>query len=109
MLAEAKLDPDAQILTSRDPRSKKLKKLLETSNVPPGFKKYQLPFSFHKPSNQYMTVGKANAEVKSHAHEDGAGLRVVLEGSITYRGKVLKKGDWMYIPAGTAYAYRVGP
>jgi quercetin dioxygenase-like cupin family protein len=103
------LDPDAQILTSRDPVAQEIHQQLQTQNVPAGFRKWQLPFSIYNPSNVYITVGEPNAKVPRHAHVHGEGYRVIIEGSILYEGKELTAGDWMYIPKGQPYSFEVGP
>lgn len=107
-LREAGLDPDEGVFTSRDAPARKAIERLRVSSVPPGFKKWQLPFASYQPSNFYMTVGKPNALVESHAHEHGAGFRVILTGSLTLGGKKLGMGDWFYVPKGLPYAYKVG-
>ncbi|MGE5049056.1 MAG: hypothetical protein ACM3PC_10830 [Deltaproteobacteria bacterium] len=107
-LRKARLDPDAAIMTSRDPKAIKAKGLLKTLNSPPGFEKWQLPFSFFHPTNFYVTVGKPGSRVPSHSHDEGAGMRFILDGSITFNGKRLGPGDWVYIPKGMAYRFTVG-
>src|SRR5688500_18855880 len=54
---------DAGILTSKDAKAKKLRKLLAINNTPPGFTKWQLPFAFLEPTNTYVTEGKPGASV----------------------------------------------
>ena len=108
-LKRARLNPDAQILTSRDPKAKKAQSLLKTLNSPPGFQKWQLPFSFFHPTNVYVASGKPGATVPSHSHDEGAGMRFIIQGSLTIHGKRLGPGDWMYIPKGLPYSFKVGP
>lgn len=107
-LRKALLDPDARILTSRDPKAQAATKLLKTLNSPEGFEKWQLPFSFFDPTNMYVTVGRPGAHVPLHSHNEGAGMRLILEGSITFNGRRLTEGDWMYIPKGKRYEFTVG-
>jgi hypothetical protein len=68
------LDPDAQVLTSRDPISREISSLLETPNGPPGFRKWQSPFSLYNPSNAYVTEGEPNAKVPTHSASSRRGL-----------------------------------
>jgi hypothetical protein len=97
-----------KIVTSKDPRAKKLRQLLSTNNAPRGFKKFQLPFAFFQPTNMYVTEGAPGAEVAEHAHTEGPGMRYIVEGSIKLGRHTLGPGDWVYIPAGAAYSFRVG-
>jgi hypothetical protein len=108
VLKKAGLDPDARVVTSRDPAAKRALELLETKNVPPGFKKWQLPFSLYGPSNAYLTVGTPKTHVPPHAHKEGAGYRLIVDGSIHVKDKELTAGDWMYVPKGEPYGYTVG-
>jgi hypothetical protein len=108
-LKKAGLDPDAGILTSKDPKARKALSLLKTLNAPRGFEKHQLPFSFFHPTNLYVASGKAGSTVPSHSHDEGAGMRFIIKGSLTINGKRLGPGDWIYIPKGKPYSLKVGP
>ena len=108
-LREAGLDPDAGIFTSRDPKAKKAMQLLETMNSPRGFRKWQLPFSFFSPTNLYITMGEPGVSVRKHSHNEGAGMRFILQGSLSLNRKRLDPGEWAYIPRGEPYSLKVGP
>ena len=108
-LKAAGLKPDSRIFTSRDPKAQAAMKRLKTLNSPDGFEKWQLPFSFLHPTNLYITVGKPGATVEEHSHDEGAGMRFILDGTATYNGKTLKTGDWIYVPKGESYALKAGP
>ena len=97
------------ILTSRDEAAKKATKQLAVTNVPPGFTNWQFPVFLEGPSQQFFTYGAPNAEVGTHSHDEGDGIRVILSGSIIYNGVELHEGDWMYIPKGEPYEFKVGP
>ncbi len=97
------LEQDKQIVTSRDRVSIKLRERLNVDNVPKGFKKWQLPVSLPKASQLFITVGEPNVKVDRHSHDEGAGIRFIVSGSIIYGGQELSGGDWMYIPAGEDY------
>ena len=105
---EAGIDQEAAVFTSRDASSKAAIKSLQVTNIPTGFTKWQLPFAAYRPTNFYLTTGKPNAGVAEHAHEHGAGFRVVIQGSLAINGKQLRQGDWFYVPQGKAYSYKVG-
>src|SRR5262245_42486865 len=105
----AGLKADAGIVTSKDKGMPQLRKTLSTTNVPKGFQKWQLPVHLDHPSHLFMTVAEPNAKSPRHAHKDGDGIRFIAGGSITYEGKELSAGDWMFIPAGQAYSFEVGP
>jgi len=107
-IGQAKLAVDKRILTSQDEDVKKAQALLGVSVVPGGFRKYQLPVYLSKPSQLFITMAEANAEVPEHSHDEGDGIRFIAGGSIHYGKKELGPGDWMFIPAGTRYSFRVG-
>lgn len=75
-----------------------------------GIKKYQLPFDM-MPIRIMQTIFPPATEVSTHVHppasEDspGGGFRVVTKGSITYKDKVFKAGDWFYIANGEPYSF----
>jgi hypothetical protein len=104
----AKLDMNSGIVTSRDSVVQAVLKTLEVTNIPSGFTKFQLPVIFDGPTTTYMSFGAARTKVPSHSHDEGAGVRVILFGSISYKGHELTAGDWMYIPKGVPYEFEVG-
>ncbi|HYE78861.1 MAG TPA: cupin domain-containing protein [bacterium] len=97
------------IVTSRDPGMSKLRGLLQIGNVPDGFMKWQLPVALRCESQLFFTVAQPGAKSPKHAHKEGTGIRFIASGSILYNGQELTAGDWMYIPAGTAYSFETGP
>jgi len=98
-----------RVVTSQDRQVVEAQKLLMVTNVPGGFTKWQLPVYLDKPSQMFVTLAAPNAEVPEHSHNEGAGIRFIAGGSIIYNGKELTSGDWMYIPAGVKYSFKVGP
>jgi hypothetical protein len=103
------LKADSGILTSKDKAAQSALKLLAVTNVPDGFTKYQLPIAFDGPTLTYLSHGAPNTRVPSHSHNEGAGIRLIVAGSIRYKETELMAGDWMYIPKGAAYEFEVGP
>jgi hypothetical protein len=101
--------PPRGIFTSRDSAALATKDLLLTSNVPGGFKKWQLPFHLDGASQMFISIGSPDAEVPLHSHEEGDGVRFIMSGSILYGEQELTAGDWMYIPKGEKYKFKVGP
>jgi hypothetical protein len=79
------------------------------TNVPGGFNKIILPFNTDGPATFYISSGAPNTRVPQHSHDEGAGIRVILSGSIVYKGVELVQGDWMYMPARARYEFVVGP
>jgi hypothetical protein len=94
------------IITSRDAAALSTKDHLPVEDVPEGFQKWQLPFHLDGVSIPYVTVGEPGATVPEHAHE-GDSIRIINSGSIIFEGEELTAGDWMYIPAGQSYSYKV--
>lgn len=108
VLRHSKVDISNRVMTSQDAEAKRLKEMLPVTAVPDGFEKWQLPFIFER-GQFFMSVGKPNAHVGEHVHSEGQGIRFILSGSIVFEGKELKAGDWMYIPQGVKYSFKVGP
>ena len=104
----ADLKAAKHIITSRDASAVKAVNLLAVDNVPGGFKKWQLPFVMDK-SQLFISIGSPDAKVPEHSHDEGDGIRFIMSGSIYYNGLELGAGDWMYIPKGSKYSFRVGP
>lgn len=100
----------ADFLTSRDQYSAKLRKQLGTDNLPDdqAFQKWQLPFILDR-TNWFVTVAAPGAVTPKHSHDQGAGVRFILGGSVTINGVDYHGGDWLYLPAGTPYDYVAGP
>jgi hypothetical protein len=95
-------------LTSRDDEVIRALDALEIENVPDGFKKWQLPLALRCESQLFVTVGQPGVKVPPHSHDEGHGVRFIAGGSISYEGRELTAGDWMYIPAGQEYSFEVG-
>jgi hypothetical protein len=108
VLRDAGLDITSKVFTSRHPAAKRAMKSLRLSNVPAGFRKWQLPFALKTPTNFYITEGQPRAVVRKHVHAFGAGFRFILSGTIRVGGQSLKAGDWFFVPEGQAYSYTVG-
>ncbi len=103
------VDLAKEIITSKDSKIKSVVADLTVSNIPNGFTKFQLPVIFDGPTQTYMSFGAPNTKVPLHSHDEGAGIRVIMFGSIFFKGHELTAGDWMYIPAGKDYEFEVGP
>lgn len=106
-LKQARFDIDRAIVTSRDPAARRMRETLAVTNVPKGFRKWQLPIVLDR-SQLFVSIGEPNAVVAEHSHNEGAGIRFIVGGSIIYKSKELTAGDWMYIPAGKRYSFTVG-
>ena len=104
------LEESKEVVTSRDRSAVKAQRLLEVSNVPDaGFRKWQLPVWLDRPSQLFVTVADPHLEVPEHSHDEGDGIRFIAGGSIIHEGTELSAGDWMFIPAGASYSFKVGP
>lgn len=100
---------DDKIFTSKDVKSLWSHKRAVVSNIPDGFNKVILPFSTDGPATFYISAAGPNVKVPRHSHDEGAGIRFIVSGSIIYKGQELSEGDWMYMPAGSKYDFAVGP
>ncbi|RBP50754.1 cupin domain-containing protein [Arenicella xantha] len=99
-----------EIVHSRQPKIRKLMyKALAVDNVPKGFTKTLLPVYFESASTMYISSGAPYTKVPKHSHDEGAGIRFMISGSIHFGDVELTQGDWMYIPAGAGYEFEVGP
>ena len=106
---ESGYDYKSHITTSLDPEAKRAMKNLDFPYVPDGFRKIQLPFSLDGASQMFYSVGEPDVKVPSHSHDEGDGIRFIVNGSINYNGQELRAGDWMFIPKGSEYSFEVGP
>ena len=100
--------PTGVIVTSKDRRANEVREELRVTNIPEGFSKWQLPVYFKKPTHLFISVGSPGVHTPEHSHDEGDGLRFIASGSISYDGKELGAGDWMFIPAGAKYEFTVG-
>ncbi|SCL31093.1 hypothetical protein GA0070624_4203 [Micromonospora rhizosphaerae] len=106
---EAGIRLEGRIFTSRDEGADSLRKALAVSNVPDGFRKYQLPVYLSERSQMFISFAEPDIHTPEHSHDEGDGIRFIAGGSIIYEGKELTAGDWMFIPRGQSYSFDVGP
>lgn len=101
---------DGKIITSKDETVRQALDQLQASNIPGGFSKYQIPAFFEGGPGAlfFVSVGAPGTEVPKHSHDEGDGLRFIIAGSIHYEGVELMAGDWMFIPKGMPYSFKVG-
>lgn len=97
-----------KVVTSRDPGMEQIAAKLKIAGAPSGFQKWQLPVFLNGPSQLFISAGAPNIDVGEHSHDAGDGIRFMVSGSIHFEGKELSAGDWMFIPKGKRYAFRVG-
>lgn len=105
---KAEVKTPTAIVTSRDKGIVAVASKLGISNVPGGFKKWQLPVYLDGASQFFISVGSPDADVPLHSHDEGDGIRVIMNGSIIYNDIELTEGDWMFIPKGKQYQFKVG-
>ncbi len=106
---ETGFDQSAGIVTSRSRAARAAKRMLRVKNVPDsGFMKWQLPVYLERASQLYITVAQAGLGVPEHSHDEGDGIRFIVSGSIEFEGEELTAGDWMFVPAGNRYSFKVG-
>ena len=90
----------SKISTSLDTAARKATGGLMVTNVPGGFKKFQLPLYLDKASQLFVSVGTPDTKVPIHSHDEGDGFRYISAGSIIYDGQELKAGDILFSIAG---------
>lgn len=109
-LKEIGLDITKEIFTSRDEAVVSMLERLKINVMPLGFEQYQLPILMPSKDTMYfITIGKPNALFPTHQHSRDDGFRVIISGSIIYKGLELNSGDWIYVPQGASYSFKVGP
>jgi quercetin dioxygenase-like cupin family protein len=74
--------------------------------------KFALPFVFCDGTALFQVTAKPGSVVKPHRHTKGF-IRTITLGSITFTdlpsgNLTLGAGDWLYIPPGQMYGYKVG-
>ena len=94
-----------QVLTSRDPNMSKVIKKLTRTNLPKGWKGYQLPLYLFKspPTFFFYQRARPGAVLPEHSHAVDQ-IRIVMAGRLRYKRRTLKAGDWMFIPANLGYS-----
>ena len=87
----------SKIVTSQDPTGKKLEEALTVDKVPDNYDKWQLPVYWVGTGAQFfITVIPPGENIPSHSHDEGPGIRFIIQGSIEYDGQELHSGDWMF-------------
>lgn len=101
--------PESGITLSTDEAVRKAAQRLVSSHVPAGFSQHQIPAILAgSDTMHFLTRAEPHADFPEHVHQDDDGLRLVIAGSITFRGTVLGPGDWFHVPRGEAYAFTAG-
>jgi len=109
-LKRAGIKGGRRIITSQDPGMDEAIRSLPRPRMPKGFQSWQIPIPLGSNDSEigFITVGNPNAVVPEHAHP-GEVFRMVISGSIHFKGKTLTAGHWMYVPSDIAYGYTSGP
>lgn len=99
-----------RVLTSRDKGLDTVRNDLKRDRMPKGFQQWQLPVALGPDQNVlgFVTVGAPDAVLPAHSHRVDL-FRVVISGSVHYKGQELTAGDWMTVPRGTQYELKAGP
>jgi quercetin dioxygenase-like cupin family protein len=94
------------VLTSLEQGMDGVKRDLKRGNMPNGIDSWSLPVLSDGGAFVFLTTAAPGAVVPNHSHKRDL-FRVVISGSIILDdGKVLKSGDWMFVPKGTSYGYK---
>lgn len=99
-------DPISEIITSRDPRFART--CSELGRLAEEVRSWTPPFSSDDDLQTSVTIAGPGGDIGPTLHLDGDAVRFVLSGSVWFGGTELEPGDWMLIPAGSAYRLRVG-
>jgi len=102
-------------LTCFDTLAEKAEELLPVETpFGSGIRKWQLPIDMI-PIQVMKTIFPPGSVVKSHVHPPhsdeapGGGLRIVVEGSISYKGRKFGPGDWFFAVNGEPYEFTTDP
>lgn len=95
------------VITSRDPGMAAVMRDLKRSGMPRGVQSTQMPIVIGRDLLCFISTINPGTIVPEHAHTHAV-LRVVIEGELIFGRKVLKPGDWMFVPARTTYSIRAG-
>jgi quercetin dioxygenase-like cupin family protein len=111
-LEKHKVSSASRVITSRDARMNDVKRTLKRprASMPPDVEQWQLPVTLGPRHAVLIFTGrmKPGTKIPAHAHKNDL-FRVVISGSLKYRGKTLRVGDWMFVPAGQSYSLQAGP
>lgn len=98
-------------VSSFDEAAKKAENLLRVdAPFGDGIRKWQLPIP-DKSLQIHMTYFPPNTKVTSHVHpvnsaeEPGGGFRLIVKGTLQYKGRTYGAGDWFFIPNGKPYEF----
>jgi mannose-6-phosphate isomerase-like protein (cupin superfamily) len=95
------------VITSRDTGMAAVRRDLKRSGMPRGVQTYQMPIVVGRDLLCFISSLDPGTVVPEHAHTHAV-LRVVIEGELIFGRKILKAGDWMFVPARTRYSIRAG-
>lgn len=79
-----------------------------------GVRKWQLPIDM-MPMRVHKAIFEPGSVVDEHVHPaasddaPGGSLRIVVSGSIAFRGDRYSAGDWFFVPNGTPYHFTTDP
>lgn len=108
ILREYEVDMREKVWTSADSVIKQVVERLKVDRICDGFYKWQLPVYFEKGALVWTTVGAPLKEISNCCHNEGDGFKFIGSGSLIYNSVELNAGDWMFIPRGKTYSFRVG-
>jgi hypothetical protein len=95
------------VITSRDPGMAGVRRDLKRTGMPRGVEQWQIPIVLRGDVLCFVGSMKPNTIVPEHSHTHPV-FRLVIDGELKFGRKILKAGDWMYVPAGVAYSIQAG-
>jgi quercetin dioxygenase-like cupin family protein len=106
-LTKNKVSVGKRVITSRDTGMAAVMRDLKRSGMPPGVQSTQMPIVIGRDLLCFISTLDPGTIVPEHSHAFAV-LRVVIEGELIFGRKILKPGDWMFVPARTTYSIRAG-
>jgi|ERR1700686_194453 mannose-6-phosphate isomerase-like protein (cupin superfamily) len=101
-LAKNKVRIAKGVTTSRDRGMAAVKRDLKKTGMPRGVKSFQIPFVLGG-CLWFLSCYEPGTIVPMHAHKLVI-FRIVISGEMKHGRRILKQGDWMYVPAGQPYS-----
>lgn len=104
------IDTANRVITSQDEDIRAVERDLAGVQQPAGVRRSQMPITLGEGEDVLCFETQMNADASVPEHQHGHSVfRVVISGSLLFRGKTLGPGEWIVVPAGQDYSVAAGP